>query len=531
MEIAKLEEQKIDKYRIVRHIARGGMADVYLAHDEILQRDVAFKVMLDSLAVDEQFVRRFEREARTVAKLNHPNIVQVYDSGITPGGQPYITMQIIEGGSLQEKLAELAERDKLFTTEQVLNIVRHIAVALEIAHKNDVVHRDLKPGNILIREDGTPVLVDLGIAAVRQGPKLTHTGGFVGTPAYMSPEQIKGEPLDGRSDFYSLGIVLYELFAGKRPFDTDEVTALMYKQVHEAPPPLHKQRPDLKPETLAIVKKLMAKEPDKRFADAAALIKAIDAAIKAEGGYGPNPVATQVLTQLADGLLISRSQLDKRNAKAGAKLLAVRHWLREVPKWVYGCVIVIFLGLIALAVVNGGNAWAGDDPTIPAVAVVPSATATDTLIAVPTVAKTAVPTQITPLPPPTDTPKATLTLPPTDTAPPPTDTPIPVTPDANETAIACEGASPTRLNIGGRATTINSQVSVLEEPRSRAGVVNTLLPGRIVEIIGGPTCADRQLWYQVRSLPFENTAGETIPPFEGWIAEESGDTYFLQPEN
>ncbi|HIP70231.1 MAG TPA: serine/threonine protein kinase, partial [Anaerolineae bacterium] len=158
--------QQVDQYQILRHIARGGMADVYLAQDVDLQRKVALKVMLDTLAAaDPQFGARFRREAQMVAKLDHPNIVQVYNVGRTPANQPYIAMQYIEGGSLRDKLKELAEREKLLTTEQALNIARQIALALGAAHQAGIVHRDMKPANVLIRSDGTPVLVDLGIAA------------------------------------------------------------------------------------------------------------------------------------------------------------------------------------------------------------------------------------------------------------------------------------------------------------------------------------------------------------------------------
>ncbi len=196
----KLVGQQVDHYHIVEHIARGGMADVYLAEDLNLNRRAAIKVLLELLAIDTQFVQRFQREARTVAQLEHPNIVQVYGVGKTALGLPYIAMQYIDGGSLREKLKELAQRGKLLTTEQALNIARQIVLALGVAHNARVVHRDLKPANVLIRPDGTPVLVDLGIAVVSDGPKLTQTGGIIGTPQYMSPEQVRGQPLDGRSE-------------------------------------------------------------------------------------------------------------------------------------------------------------------------------------------------------------------------------------------------------------------------------------------------------------------------------------------
>lgn len=202
MDTEHLIGQKIDSYRIVKHIARGGMADVYLAEDIVLKRNAALKILLDTLALDSQFVQRFRREAQIVAQLSHPNIVQVFSVGVLPQGAPYIAMQFIDGGSLRDKLRQLASRGKLLTTEQTLNIVRQVALALGVAHKAKVVHRDMKPGNVLVRPDGTPVLVDLGIAVVGGGPKLTQTGSLIGTPHYMSPEQVRGKPLDGRFILY-----------------------------------------------------------------------------------------------------------------------------------------------------------------------------------------------------------------------------------------------------------------------------------------------------------------------------------------
>ncbi len=309
MDTEKHIGHKFDRYRILQHIARGGMADVYLAEDEDLGRKVALKIMLDTLAIDPQFVQRFRQEARTVARLDHPNIVQVYTVGETLTGRPYIAMQYIEGGALREKLEQLAIRGKLLTTEQALNVARQIALALSVAHQAQVVHRDLKPANVLIRPDGTPVLVDLGIAVVQGVPKLTQTGGIIGTPHYMSPEQVRGLPLDGRSDLYSLGIILYEMLAGTRPFEADDSIAVLHQQAYEEPVPLSRRRPDLSPELLSIVETCLKKEPSQRFQRAEALVAAIDQALMAEGKSGPNPRSTQVLTDLSDSSLISRLQI------------------------------------------------------------------------------------------------------------------------------------------------------------------------------------------------------------------------------
>jgi len=306
----KLLGQQIDQYRIISHIARGGMADVYLAEDVDLERKVAFKVMLDTLAAaDPQFEQRFRREAQMVAKLNHPNIVQIYNVGHTAAEQPYIAMQYVEGGALRDKLKELSNREKLLTVEQALNITRQIALALGAAHKAGIVHRDLKPANILVRPDGTPVLVDLGIASMRGGAKLTQTGSLIGTPSYMSPEQVRGQAIDGRADLYALGVIMYEIFAGIRPFDADESIAVLHKQVYEEPLPLSKFRTDLSVATLRLVESAMRKDPAHRYQSAEQMVKDIDDAIQAEGFYGPNPQATEVLMSLSDSNLISRRQL------------------------------------------------------------------------------------------------------------------------------------------------------------------------------------------------------------------------------
>lgn len=292
MDATKLAGQQIDRYHILQHLARGGMADVYLAEDLDLHRRVALKVLLDVLAAEEPFVQRFRREARTVAQLEHPNIVQVYGTGLTPTGQPYIAMQFIDGPSLSEKLNEFAEAGRLAPTTQVLALVRQIAAALAAAHQAGVIHRDLKPANILIRSDGTPVLVDLGIAMVQGGPKLTQTGNLIGTPNYMSPEQVRGLPLDGRSDLYSLGVILYEMLCGKRPFSASESVAILHQHVYETPQPVTHYRTDLSAATLAVVETCLAKEPGDRYQSATELVAAIDHALAVESRGSPLHAST-----------------------------------------------------------------------------------------------------------------------------------------------------------------------------------------------------------------------------------------------
>jgi serine/threonine-protein kinase len=293
MEIENLIGQQIDQYRIMSLLERGGMAEVFIAQDVNLRREVALKVMLTKLSQNQSFSARFRREAQTTARLNHPNIVQVYGAGFTSSGRPYLAMQYIRGGSLQNQLEKLAARGQRLSTTDSFKIVSQIADALHTAHEAGIVHRDLKPSNILLHPNGTPVLTDLGIAAVRSElTRLTQTGSVVGTPQYMSPEQAKGQTVDGRSDIYSLGIILYQLLAGQVPFAAESPVALLHQHVHESPPPLNSIRPDLAPSTLRTVDICLQKDPSYRFQTAAQLVTALHRAAVDEGLRTPTAVPT-----------------------------------------------------------------------------------------------------------------------------------------------------------------------------------------------------------------------------------------------
>ena len=251
------------RYELHRRLGRGGMAEVYLARDQLLDRPVAVKVLFPALATDQGFVERFRREAQAAANLQHPNIVSVFDWG-EANGTYFIVMEYVEGHTLAEMLRD----EGRLHPDRAAEITADIAAALGFAHRNRVVHRDVKPGNVLITRDGGVKVADFGIARALSDStdqNLTKTGSVMGTATYFSPEQARGAPVDPRSDIYSLGCVLYEMTTGHPPFAGDSAVAIAYKHVQENPIPPRRYDPAL-PETLeAITLKCLAKNPANRY--------------------------------------------------------------------------------------------------------------------------------------------------------------------------------------------------------------------------------------------------------------------------
>jgi beta-lactam-binding protein with PASTA domain len=254
-----------DRYEIQRELARGGMADVYLATDRQLRRPVAVKVLFAEFARDPNFVERFRREAQNAASLNHPNICAVYDWG-QERGTYYIVMEYVEGRSLSEIVREQGPLPAMTAAR----IASDLADALAFAHRRGVVHRDVKPGNVLCTPTGQIKLTDFGIAANRfdADAGLTQTGSVMGTATYFSPEQAQGHPVDGRSDVYALGVVLYEMCTGVPPFSGDSPVAVAMKHVREVPPPMTARVPDLPPPLQAIVGAALTKDVALRYQSA-----------------------------------------------------------------------------------------------------------------------------------------------------------------------------------------------------------------------------------------------------------------------
>ncbi len=249
------------KYRIERLLGKGGMAAVFLAHDLTLEREVAIKVLPPDVAQDDQVVRRFQQEAKTAAKLDHPNIIPIYRVE-SEGGLNYFVMKYISGTSLED----LLDKKEPLAVPEIQRILWEAACALGHAHQRGVVHRDVKPANIMFDHDGRVMLTDFGISkALQAATGFTATGMIIGTPHYMAPEQAKGNAVDGRADQYSLGVVGYRMITAELPFSGDSVHTILYKHIFEEPPLASAKRADVPAFLVAAVSRTLSKDPDLRF--------------------------------------------------------------------------------------------------------------------------------------------------------------------------------------------------------------------------------------------------------------------------
>jgi beta-lactam-binding protein with PASTA domain/predicted Ser/Thr protein kinase len=262
-----------DRYRVEARIGQGGMAEVFRGFDPSLDRTVAIKVLVHPYDRDAGFVARFRREAQAAARLNHPNIVGVYDAG-SDGDTQYIVMEHVQGRTLASFLA----RGGAPTQEQAVELTEKVAAALQAAHAEGIVHRDIKPANIMVTPIGEVKVMDFGIARLQTDATAPQTSSVIGTPAYFSPEQAQGHPVDPRSDIYSLGCVLYELLAHRQAFTGDTPVAIAYKQVNEVPPAPSAFNADVPPALDAVVMKCIAKNPANRYQDAGELIADLERA-------------------------------------------------------------------------------------------------------------------------------------------------------------------------------------------------------------------------------------------------------------
>jgi Tol biopolymer transport system component len=354
----------LGKYEIKAEIGRGGMGSVYLGYDPLLDRQVAVKVLAPHLVWDHEFVERFVREARAAARLKHPNVVTVFDVG-QEGGWYYFVMEHLAG----ETLAARLQSQGALSAQEALSILRPLAAALDYAHHRGIVHRDVKPGNVILGPEGQVTLMDFGIARAAQEGRLTGTGTVVGTPEYMSPEQARGMTVDARTDQYSLGVVAYQMLSGQVPFQADSTLALMYKIVHEPPPPLSQYRPDLPAEAGATLEQALAKEPGARYACASAFVEALEYALagstvrtKAAAPAGkavasnegatagvPDEGATVAAPDEGATVLVPDKGPTVTTARLAEVWRAVREAGRRVSLWAWGAAG----GLLLIALVAG----------------------------------------------------------------------------------------------------------------------------------------------------------------------------------
>jgi serine/threonine-protein kinase len=266
------EEMIAGRYRLERRLGMGGMSTVRLAFDTNLERQVAVKLLAEHLADDDNFVSRFRREALAAARLVHPNIVQVFDFGLDdPTGQHYIVMEYVQGKSC----AEILREQKVLEVDDALDIVSQSCRGLDHAHRNGVVHRDVKPGNLMRSDDGVVKLADFGIAKATEQSSITQVGSVLGTAAYLAPEQARGEEAGPAADQYALGVVTYQMLAGRLPYEATSLTELAFKQQRELPPQLHELNPEVPPALAHAVARSMALDVAARFPSALAMGEAL----------------------------------------------------------------------------------------------------------------------------------------------------------------------------------------------------------------------------------------------------------------
>jgi beta-lactam-binding protein with PASTA domain len=284
-------QQLVDnRYQLLKPLGSGGMADVYLAHDDILDRDVALKVMSTRYASDEEFVERFKREAQSAAALSHPNIVSIFDRGESEDGTYYIAMEYLPGGTLKDRILKRGA----LPAHTAAAVALQIAEALRAAHDRDVIHRDIKPHNILVTGSGDVKVTDFGIARAASSSTMTRTGHILGTAHYISPEQAMGEHVGPASDLYSLGVVLYEMLTGELPFDADTPIGIAMKHVNGHVRPPQDLNPSVPDGINAITLRLLAKNPEDRYGSDAELIDDLE---RFCAGLDPSGATTEVMTR------------------------------------------------------------------------------------------------------------------------------------------------------------------------------------------------------------------------------------------
>lgn len=383
MEAARqlMEQKKFGRYEILRELGRGGMATVYLARDPRFDRQVAIKVLPRELMHDPQFRARFEREAKIIAMLEHPFIVPVYDFG-DEDGQPYFVMRYIPGGSLADRLREGA-----FSLAETVRVMRVLCAALDEAHRKNVIHRDLKPGNILFDRSGELCVSDFGIAKITEAQTTMTSGAMLGTPAYMSPEQAQGEAVDNRSDIYSLGVILFEMLTGRQPYTADTPMGVVVKRLTEPLPHILEYCPDLPPGLQTVIEKTMAKDRRERFQTVMEFAAALEAAAQ---GMPPEKILQAASATIAAPPALPRTPQPSAAATeptAVSAAAAARRVKSNRVWWAVGALALFLLGALA-----AGRFLLGNRPSAMVASPSPSPASPPTSLTSPTPAASPTPT-------------------------------------------------------------------------------------------------------------------------------------------
>ncbi|SEO30601.1 Stk1 family PASTA domain-containing Ser/Thr kinase [Propionispora vibrioides] len=345
-----------NRYTILEHIGGGGMADVYRAHDQLLDRSVAVKVLRSQFTHDDEFVTRFRREAQAAARLSHPNIVNIYDVGQDEGIY-YIIMEYISGETLKDRIV----RSNALPVENAIRIAIEIAEALEHAHQNNLVHCDIKPHNILITRTGRVKVTDFGIARAVTSATMNHTGTILGSVHYFSPEQAKGEMVSNKSDIYSLGVVLYEMLTGVVPFNGETPISIALQHLQQEPRPPREINPQIPPLVEATVLKAMAKEVTARFDDIGQMI----ADLKLSQNYlhddhtrrlSHSDFPTQVLPKITETNAASTRVVKNENKRANNQKKSKLWWILLL--------VLLFFGVALGSFLIFGKFWSNNDVVV-----------------------------------------------------------------------------------------------------------------------------------------------------------------------
>ena len=350
-----------DRYQIIKTIGEGGMANVYLAKDTILDRNVAVKVLRGDLADDEKFVRRFQREALSASKLNHPNIVEMYDVG-EDDGRYYIVMEYVNGKTLKS----LVKKRGALTLPEVIDIMSQLLSAIMCAHDSYIIHRDIKPQNVMILEDGRVKIMDFGIAMALNSNELTQTNSVMGSVHYLPPEQANGRGSTIKSDIYSLGILMYELLTGKVPFKGDNAVEIAIKQMKEPIPSICKQNPDIPQSIENIVLRATAKNPKNRYDSAKEMYDDIKTALSPEGLNQSKLVYKYPEHDLDETKVMPNlSRLEKSPKEVNEVVKKKKKSKKDIILWITGGILALLIALICLFVIIYPKLVRVPDVTIP----------------------------------------------------------------------------------------------------------------------------------------------------------------------